>query len=103
MKWFEKLCLLFSPRCEEISALSSKRLDTELPFSERLSRRLHFLTCASCRRYDRQLKFIQRALRMQPPLPNEHLSPEAQQRIAARIAEERKNVLAMSKDGLGTP
>ncbi len=96
MKWLRTLRFLFGPRCGEISELSSRKLDGALPLAERLSRRLHFLTCPGCRRYDKQLKFLRRAFRMQPPPADAHLSEQARQRIASRVSEELKELPSSS-------
>jgi hypothetical protein len=49
--------------CEGMSRLASRSLDGGLAPMERFALRLHLIYCASCRRYRRQLKQIQCALR----------------------------------------
>ena len=47
--------------CKEATRLMSKRLDTRLRLSERLSLRFHTSMCSACRRCDRQFELLHRA------------------------------------------
>lgn len=77
--------------CKEVSRLVSEGLDRPLPFRERLVLRLHLALCRLCSRYQRQLCFLQEALRESPAHYGEHsqpaLSGEARQRIKGRLDE----------------
>ena len=44
--------------CKEISRLASQQLDVRLPLLTRLRMRLHFLICAWCRRYVKQVRLV---------------------------------------------
>jgi hypothetical protein len=46
------------PPCEEITKIVSASFDRPLTVKERLQKRLHFLFCAFCRRYGRQIKVL---------------------------------------------
>jgi hypothetical protein len=50
-----------TPNCAEMSRLASRSLEQPLPWSLRLKQRLHFLICAWCQRYARQLNFLHQA------------------------------------------
>lgn len=47
--------------CQQTSRLLSQSLDRPLSFRERLALRLHVSMCGACRRFARQLRFINRA------------------------------------------
>lgn len=47
--------------CSEAARLSSESLDRPLPAHDRLAVRLHTVSCASCRRYRRQLLTLRKA------------------------------------------
>jgi hypothetical protein len=49
--------------CEGMSRLASESLDRELTRPERAALKMHTLYCSACRRYLRQLKLINRAVR----------------------------------------
>jgi hypothetical protein len=48
--------------CEEASRLISESFDRTLPFRLRLALRVHLFFCRACRRFRRQLFFVQRAV-----------------------------------------
>lgn len=52
--------------CKDVSRLVSQGLDRELSLRERMALRLHFVICASCRNFDRQVHFLRRAIRQLP-------------------------------------
>lgn len=47
--------------CREATRLMSKRLDTRLRLSEKLSLKFHTSMCSACRRCDRQFELLHRA------------------------------------------
>lgn len=48
--------------CKETTRLVSQGLDRELAFGERVALRVHFAICLGCRRTNRQMKFLRRAV-----------------------------------------
>jgi hypothetical protein len=44
--------------CRDISALVSRGMDARLGSGQRWRVRLHLLTCAACRRFERQVKLL---------------------------------------------
>lgn len=61
--------------CKEASRLLSQRLDRRLDAGERVALSLHLALCTGCRRLNRQLQFLQRALRRLPePGPSEDVT-----------------------------
>jgi len=49
--------------CKETTRLVSQGLDRELAFGERVALRVHFAICLGCRRANRQMAFLRRAVR----------------------------------------
>ncbi len=47
--------------CKEISELSSRSLDSRLPWNERMQMKLHLMMCKACKQYLKQLKFLRKS------------------------------------------
>ena len=76
--------------CREATHLASDALDHPLPWMQRFQMRLHMLVCSACRRFAKQLAWMQRAGldyadRPQHTTPDVSLSPDAQARIQAAL------------------
>jgi hypothetical protein len=78
-----------TPACAEMARLTSRSLEEPLTVGTRLKMRLHFVICAWCRRYFRQIHFLHHSA---PGLGSELLdgagrgmSAEAKQRMIQRI------------------
>mgnify|MGYP007059381763 CR=1 FL=1 len=56
----EKICLILSPRCEQVRMLSSESLDRRLTWTESAAVRIHQCLCWSCRQFKRQMAFIRK-------------------------------------------
>jgi hypothetical protein len=52
--------------CREVSRLVSQGLDRALGLGERVALRLHFVICEGCRNFNRQMRFLRRAMRRLP-------------------------------------
>lgn len=81
--------------CKETSLLVSQSRDRPLTWSERLGVRLHLWICAQCRRYERQLRWLDglrgRLDRAPEEMSDTELSPEARDRIRAAIEAHRED------------
>ncbi|WP_397451753.1 anti-sigma factor family protein [Pseudomonas sp. NA-150] len=55
--------------CKQQVAKSSDYLDGHLSFRERLGVRYHLAICPNCRRFMRQMRLAQAALRLMPESP----------------------------------
>jgi hypothetical protein len=79
--------------CKETSLLVSQGRDRRLRWSERLGVRMHLWMCAQCRRYERQLNWLNGLRGRLDQAPEEmsdtELSPEAKSRIWAAIEAHR--------------
>ena len=80
--------------CEGMSRLASESLDRELTRPERAALRMHTFYCSACRRYLRQLKLINRALRRlaarletDEPLPGAGLPDDVREEIKRSLRE----------------
>ncbi len=82
--------------CGESTRLVSESLDRDLPTGERLAVRLHAVSCLSCRRFARQLRFLRTALQHRDaeavvdggPVA---LSTEARERIHQLLTDEESS------------
>lgn len=73
-------------KCKQIIELSSKQIDTHLPWYQRLEFKLHLLMCKSCNLYSRQINFIQYILsNLDQHGKNLKLPEDAKKRIANKI------------------
>jgi len=77
------------PTCKEVSILLSQSLDGPLPLIQRVRMRAHLFVCSLCRRYRRQLYFLQRAARQWvthvDATADTALPEEARRRLRARL------------------
>jgi hypothetical protein len=70
------------PPCEAITRLSSESMERPLTARERAQKRLHFLICVWCERYERQLRLIREVAREpNPDAPDAVLSGESRERM----------------------
>jgi hypothetical protein len=80
------------PTCRDVARLQSESLDHSLSFPKRLGMRVHLLVCSWCRRYGKQIHFLQQAVREHPDeLTQSHphvLSPEARERLKRALREQ---------------
>ena len=49
-------------KCKQVTELVSQKMDTSLPWYQRLEIRLHLLMCKTCHLYAKQIGFIQKAI-----------------------------------------
>lgn len=52
--------------CREVSRLVSRGLDGKLSVRQRAALHIHFAICKSCRNFDRQVRFLRRAMQRLP-------------------------------------
>jgi len=62
--WLERLLISLitkrTPKCREVVRLLSQSMDVKLPIAMRIQLRFHYLMCAWCQRYERQLLALQK-------------------------------------------
>lgn len=78
--------------CREAAALCSERLDRRLPLGKRIALALHLALCSLCRRYAKQMLFLEKSCAELAARPSgeDALSPQARERIRARIREKSR-------------
>jgi hypothetical protein len=58
--WIERLIVSFiashTPKCREVVGLLSQSMEVKLPITTRIRVRFHYLICAWCQRYEKQLR-----------------------------------------------
>src|SRR5947207_106360 len=93
-KTLAKGIALVSPSCKEASRLQSQALDRKLPMLQRIGLQMHLFLCKWCRRYGKQIRFLQDAARDHPDYISEpghqKLSDDARQRIKQRLRTEKE-------------
>lgn len=82
--------------CKQTSQLLSEHQERPLTWRERWALKLHLFICISCRRFNRQLSLLRRALHQlaQSDQTEQHgpaLSPQARQRIRQALVKENNN------------
>jgi hypothetical protein len=93
--WWQTTLVKFigkhTPKCQEMVRILSQSMDEPLPLMMRIKKRLHFLICCWCQRYEEQLHYMQRTAREFPEHADEasdaEFSPAAKERIKQRLAE----------------
>ena len=81
-----------TPKCREMVRILSQSMDEPMPPMMRIKKRLHFLICCWCQRYEEQLRYIHQAARQFPEHADEASSapfPEdAKERIKQKLADQ---------------
>ena len=93
--WWQMMLVKFigkhTPKCREMVRILSQSMDEPLPLMMRIKKRMHFLICCWCQRYEEQLRYMRDTARQFPEHADEAsdapLSAEARQRIKQRLAE----------------
>ena len=86
--WFQTALVNFiakhTPNCREMVRILSKSMDEPMPLMMRIKKRIHFLICCWCRRYEEQLHYIRDTARQFPEHADEAsdvpVSDEAKER-----------------------
>ncbi len=74
--------------CQDASKLLSQGQEQSLRFRERWALKMHLFFCASCRRYARQLRWLDDAFhQISGKWDAYHLSTDAKERIRTKLKE----------------
>jgi hypothetical protein len=80
--------------CHDMTALISQSQDASLSRPTRWRMKLHFMLCVWCRRYQRQLRFLRRALLVLPEnelgLSDQKLPTDAMERLKEALKDDRQ-------------
>ena len=81
---FHAIRMLLALKCDESTRIISAGFERDLTWLERWSVRLHFLSCAACRRFKKQVATLQSLFAQRANDPAELSSP-ARERIAQQL------------------
>jgi hypothetical protein len=94
--WWQTMLVKFigkhTPKCREMVRILSQSMDEPLPLMMRIKKRLHFLICCWCQRYEEQLRYVHETSRQFPEHASEASSapfpPDVKERIKQKLAEQ---------------
>ena len=94
--WWQTMLVKFigkhTPKCREMVRILSRSMDEPMPLTMRIKKRLHFLICCWCQRYEEHLRYLRETARQFPehadaasdvPFP-----PDARERIKQKLANQ---------------
>src|SRR5207247_9032448 len=62
--WLQTKLVIFigksTPKCREMVQILSKSMDEPMPLWIRVKKRLHFLICCWCQRYEEELRYLRK-------------------------------------------
>jgi len=65
--WWQRRLVIFigkhTPKCTEMVRILSQSMDQPLPLRMRIKKRVHFLICCWCQRYEQQLHYLRKTSR----------------------------------------
>ena len=68
--WWQTMLVKFigkhTPKCREMVRILSQSMDEPMPLMKRIKKRLHFLICCWCQRYEEQLRYMRNTARQFP-------------------------------------
>ena len=68
--WWQTKLVIFigkhTPKCKEMVRILSQSMDEPMPLSMRIKKRIHYLICCWCQRYEEQLHYLRRTARAFP-------------------------------------
>jgi hypothetical protein len=83
-----------TPKCREVLRVLSQSMDSKLSLTMRIKLRLHYLVCAWCQRYEKQLhelrKFASSASDYVDDFSSDTLSPTAKARLKEALREDQR-------------
>jgi predicted anti-sigma-YlaC factor YlaD len=93
VSFWNALKLILTLHCEQSSEFVSASLDRELSAVELWAVRLHTIGCKSCRRFIRQVRFLEKAAKRHFQMTEEsvRLPADAKQRILSRLRQPPKD------------
>jgi hypothetical protein len=94
--WWQTVLVKFiakhTPKCREMVRILSQSMDEPMPLMMRIKKRLHFLICCWCERYEEQLRYIHETARQFPEHADETSSdvfpPDTKEWIKQRLADQ---------------
>jgi hypothetical protein len=95
--WWQTALVKFigkhTPKCREMVRILSQSMDQPMPLSIRIKKRIHYLICCWCQRYEEQLHYIRDTARKFPEHADEirdgAFAPDVKERIKQKLLEEQ--------------
>jgi hypothetical protein len=92
--WWQTMLVKFigkhTPKCREMVRILSQSMDEPMPLTMRIKKRLHFLICCWCQRYEEQLRYIHETASHFPEHADEASNipfpPDTKERIKQKLA-----------------
>src|SRR5438094_9629754 len=92
--WLQTKLVIFigkhTPKCRDMVRILSQAMDQPLPLTMRIKKRIHYLICCWCQRYEEHLRYIRETVSRFPEHADKasdaSLPPEAKERIKAKLA-----------------
>jgi hypothetical protein len=92
--WLQTKLVIFigkhTPKCREMVRILSQSMDEPMPLMMRIKKRIHFLICCWCQRYEEHLHYIRKTAHRFPEHADDassaSFSPEAKERIKQKLA-----------------
>jgi len=93
--WWQTMLVKFigkhTPKCREMVRILSQSMDEPMPLMMRIKKRVHFLICCWCQRYEEHLHYIRKTARQFPEHADEvsgaSFPPEVMERIKQKLVE----------------
>ena len=90
--WLQTKLVIFigkhTPKCREMVQILSKSMDEPMPLRMRIKKRLHFLICCWCQRYEEQLHYLRKTAAKYP----DHV-PQSSGSVPGELKERWKETL----------
>ena len=95
--WWQTKLVIFigklTPKCNEMVRILSQEMDKPLPWMMRMKKRLHFLICCWCQRYEQHLHYLRETAEAFP----EHAEQSSSTCLSAGARERIKRELDSAK------
>jgi hypothetical protein len=79
--WWQTKLVIFigkhTPKCREMVRILSQSMDEPLPLAMRIKKRIHYLICCWCQRYEEHLHYLRETARRFPEHADEASSASA--------------------------
>ena len=93
--WWQTKLVIFignhTPKCREMVRILSDSMDRPLPLTLRIKKRLHYLICCWCQRYEEQLHYLRKTASAFPEhcdqSSNVSLPASAKERILRKLSD----------------
>jgi hypothetical protein len=93
--WWQTKLVIFigrhTPKCREMVRILSDSMDRPMPLSMRIKKRLHYLICCWCQRYEEQLYYLRETASGFPDhadkSSDDRLSPSVKTRIKNKMSD----------------